>query len=193
MLATPRSPSQRIGPLTELIIPLGLCQCGCGMPTQVAKKSNLRWGHVKGQPVDFVKGHNNRRTPFPYIVEDRGYKTPCWVWQWHLDEDGYGRVYSLGTAHKAFYVAKYGPVPDELVLHHLCRVRACCNPDHLTPVTSAVNAQDSAKAKLDWTKVGEIRAKFKSGNYSKKALSKEYGVTRKTIRLVVLEEIWKAA
>jgi len=32
-----------------------------------------------------------------------------------------------------------GPVPDGLELDHLCRVRSCCNPDHLEPVTHKEN------------------------------------------------------
>jgi hypothetical protein len=32
-----------------------------------------------------------------------------------------------------------GDLPDELTIDHLCRVRACCNPDHLEPVSVAVN------------------------------------------------------
>ena len=32
-----------------------------------------------------------------------------------------------------------GPLPDGLVLDHLCRNRACVNPEHLEPVTQSVN------------------------------------------------------
>jgi hypothetical protein len=33
---------------------------------------------------------------------------------------------------------------DELQLDHLCRNRLCVNPDHLEPVTAAVNSQRAA-------------------------------------------------
>lgn len=34
-----------------------LCNCGCGKPTRIAKRTNKRYGHVKGQPVWFIRGH----------------------------------------------------------------------------------------------------------------------------------------
>lgn len=45
-----------------------LCECGCGSPAPIAKVSNKRWNHVKGQPVRFVHGHHQRR-PKPDISE----------------------------------------------------------------------------------------------------------------------------
>jgi hypothetical protein len=32
-----------------------------------------------------------------------------------------------------------GPIPENMVLDHLCRNRCCCNPAHLEPVTQKVN------------------------------------------------------
>lgn len=33
------------------------CECGCGELAPLAKKTHKRSGHVKGQPVRFIKGH----------------------------------------------------------------------------------------------------------------------------------------
>jgi hypothetical protein len=38
-----------------------LCECGCGQPASIAKRNNPLYGHVKGQPVRFRPGHQNRR------------------------------------------------------------------------------------------------------------------------------------
>ncbi len=43
-----------------------LCECGCGDPAPLAKANDPRKGHVKGQPVRYISGHNSRvmtRTP----------------------------------------------------------------------------------------------------------------------------------
>lgn len=34
-----------------------LCECNCGEPAPIAKLTNSRRGHIKGQPVRFIKGH----------------------------------------------------------------------------------------------------------------------------------------
>lgn len=41
--------------------------------------------------------------------------------------------------HKVAYEYAYGPVPDGMVLDHICRTRACVNPDHLDVVTRGEN------------------------------------------------------
>lgn len=37
-----------------------LCECGCGLPAPIAKSTSPRRGHVKGEPLRFVNGHNGR-------------------------------------------------------------------------------------------------------------------------------------
>lgn len=70
-------------------------------------------------------------------------QTDCWIWNGATDR-GYGRVFIDGTAkrvHKVVWEALNGPVPAGLQLDHLCRVRACVNPDHLEVVTNKVNVR----------------------------------------------------
>lgn len=37
----------------------GLCECGCGQKTSIAKKTRSILGHKKGIPVRFINGHNS--------------------------------------------------------------------------------------------------------------------------------------
>jgi hypothetical protein len=40
----------------------GDCECGCGQKTQLAAKTDSRYGRVKGQPMRFLNGHNSAVT-----------------------------------------------------------------------------------------------------------------------------------
>ena len=75
------------------------------------------------------------------VCEDAN--TGCWNWTRFLDDEGYGFTAFRGgytKAHRAMYRELVGPIPDGLTLDHLCRNRACVNPEHMEPVTIRVNA-----------------------------------------------------
>lgn len=66
----------------------------------------------------------------------------CWLWQGSLDQDGYGQIRFDGRkwrVHRASYAMHVGPIPEGLVIDHLCRVRSCVNPAHLEAVTDEEN------------------------------------------------------
>lgn len=122
----------------------GLCRCGCGEPTAIARMSAYKYGIVKGMPLHYVSGHQQRKSPVAYVVEDRGFTTPCWIWQRATSRHGYGCTtvkYRRLPAHVVYYEARFGRVPDGLEIDHLCRVKACVNPDHLEAVTHQENVR----------------------------------------------------
>lgn len=71
----------------------------------------------------------------------------CWIWRGHHGRFGYGLftwapsrgVSKVRAAHRVAYELLKGPIPDGLVLDHLCRNPPCVNPDHLEPVPQVVN------------------------------------------------------
>jgi hypothetical protein len=74
-----------------------------------------------------------------YTINDRG----CWIWKLRVESKGYGQVWHSDfygdMAHRVSYLVHVGPIPPDLQLDHLCRVKNCINPDHLEPVTNAEN------------------------------------------------------
>ena len=69
--------------------------------------------------------------------------TGCWEWNGARIGSGYGNIRISGRSvltHRVAYEALIGVIPEGLQLDHLCRVRSCCNPVHLEPVTPQINA-----------------------------------------------------
>lgn len=75
-------------------------------------------------------------------------ETGCWLWPGHFTPAGYGGIIvgsrgegtlRNGLVHREVYVHYHGPIPKGLHTDHLCRVRHCCNPDHLEIVTPREN------------------------------------------------------
>lgn len=163
-----------------------LCECGCGWPTTRIKKNHTANGHVKGDFFRFLPKH---RTP-PIVVEDRGYTTPCHVWIGNTEKDGYG-VRKVGGkvvgAHRVAYERQYGVIPDGLVIHHICHVPPCVNPDHLSAETPGAHGFDHAAKILTESDVVDIRLSMASD----RQLAEKYGVSRSTISDARKRRTWK--
>jgi hypothetical protein len=92
--------------------------------------------------------------------------SPCIIHSGWCNSDGYGYVTRNGRklpAHRVAWESANGPISDGLEIDHLCRVRACVNPDHLELVTHAENmlrlraAQTHCRRRNhDWTDPGNV-------------------------------------
>lgn len=173
--------------------PSGLCMCGCGETTSLARETNNCEGTVMGQHVRYIRGHGLRPETPQYIEEDRGYRTPCWIWQWHRDNAGYGRIMRNGRsmgAHRWYYSQSKGEIPKGIHLDHRCFVPACVNPDHLEAVTPRVNNDRRRSVKLSPEKAPVIRQLHEWGA-SIKDIAKIFGVTAQTIWKVCAGDSWE--
>jgi len=86
----------------------------------------------------------------------------CWVWTGIINEEGYGKI-SMGrnrirSAHRESYKAFVGEIPEGKEIDHLCRNRACVNPNHLEAVSHRENVK---RGKLgETTKKRQLEKRF---------------------------------
>lgn len=128
--------------------PSGKCFCGCGGFTPIAEATRLRKGYVRGEHTKWIVGHQSRKEQRGdsggalYVEEDRGYVTPCHIWQ-GMKSSGYairrdGRRRNI-RIHREKFEERHGPLPEGMVPDHLCRQRACVNVEHMEAVTRGEN------------------------------------------------------
>jgi hypothetical protein len=66
----------------------------------------------------------------------------CWLWVGSKTPLGYGHMSFQAkphSVHRVAYELCAGPIPEGLTIDHLCRIRHCCNPDHLEAVPLRTN------------------------------------------------------
>jgi hypothetical protein len=127
-----------------------------------------------------------------YIPEPN---TGCWLFLGTLKrKQGYGVMFRKGNgkeclAHRVFYEAFRGPIPDALSLDHLCRQRSCVNPSHLQPVTLGENQRRGRHVKLTREKAEQARARYANGE-TQASLAREFGVHPSIVSEVVNFKRW---
>lgn len=172
--------------LNRLGIPFGTCFCTCLTKTGIPSQTVTAKGFFAGLPHRYARGHRRSKSPVWTIEEDRGYTSPCFVWQRARNTNGYGAVRFEGEtrpAHVVAYIKYYGPVPEGLVVHHKCEVPLCVNPEHLMAVTNADNIRFSVRAQLNKEDVMRMFSLRRQG-MTWKQIAVEVGTTYENARAI---------
>lgn len=138
----------------------------------------------------------------------------CWLWT-AATAKGYGTLrlhrdgkWKQSLAHRFGWEARFGPIPEGLVICHRCDVRACQNPDHWFLGTTADNLADMrakgrgskpppaigrppGNAKLNYEIAEEIRARYAAGGIRQIDLAREYGVDQVNVSCIIRRKTWR--
>jgi len=129
-----------------------------------------------------------------------GYTTPCWLWQGGLNKWGYAKIArncrTIG-GHRLFYRAYIDPTLKDSTagsdgLDHLCRIRHCVNPNHLTPTTCVENIRRGRVTKLSPEQVGIIRLRAMSGE-NQRVIAREFGIQQSQVSRIKCGLRWSAS
>lgn len=128
-------------------------------------------------------------------VDYRTTESGCWEWLRASNGAGYGTVYLRGgesLAHRASYVAAYGPIPDDRNhIHHRCENKLCVNPLHLEALSSSEHKSLHMRAAstLTWDDVRAIREANRAG-VGIYELADTYGLSTGTLHPLILNRTW---
>lgn len=107
-----------------------------------------QWGFFVFRKTLMSKKHTRPTSKERLLEKISINENGCWCWTSSIKPNGYGCFWHDGAqrnAHRVSYELFIGPIPEGLDLDHLCRNRACVNPEHLEPVTRSVNLNKGLK------------------------------------------------
>lgn len=158
---------------------------------------------------------------FDFVVEERSYETPCWIWQGYIAPSGYGEFWRAGRKvpiHRDTYEVTYGKIPSGMCVCHHCDVRSCANPEHLILGTQKDNIADmhakgrgqrggnhwtrhkpervargenNGFAKLTDDQARQIKRLIAEGGLTYSAIGERFDISRYTVGLIAKGKRWR--
>ena len=180
----------------------GLCECGCGGKTNVSKKTNKRRGYIKGEPIRYIRGHNQRMAYEPVLprflnmVEVIPFHE-CWEWVGKKHPSGYGRMKIEArerSSHRVSFELFNGRISEGMHICHHCDNPGCVNPKHLFEGTRDDNMEDMRVKGRSGTKLNKADAlniyQRRGGIDPARVIAEEYGVAVGSVHKIWAGERW---
>lgn len=117
-----------------------LCECGCGLPTPIAKRTRTSRGQVKGAPLRFINGHNSFLLSSEEQRRRASFRDPDAL-RYSGKRDNYVKLKGRHM-HRVVAEQKIGRalLPGEVV-HHKDGDKWNNNPDNLEVMTQSEHAR----------------------------------------------------
>ncbi|MCT2182856.1 HNH endonuclease [Brevibacterium casei] len=135
---------------------------GCDRPR---KKGRYCRGHAErvkkhGDPRVHIPLRAWTKSPAESFAARTRWNGDCLEWTGAMHETGYGIIWNgkrTQNAHRWAYEQKFGEVPSEVHIDHICFNRKCVNVEHLRAASSAENGSNlsyiSSKSKTRYRNV----------------------------------------
>ena len=136
----------------------GMCTVdGCSKPYLArgwCRKHYNRWSRT-GSPDDTVlsRVQAGSITVIERLTLTSRQDGDCVVWTGATNQKGYGNIWVDGHSyltHRAAWIARYGPIPADLLVCHHCDNPPCWRDEHLFLGTPADNTQDMHAKSRSW-------------------------------------------
>jgi len=130
----------------------------------------------------------------------------CWEWTaGRTSHARHGLFFHDGPYHRAHrfaYQLVNGPIPEGMVVRHLCHNPICVRPDHLALGTQTENVRDTvdagrqARGERSWAArlteadVRILRVRHAAGGVTYAELAAEFGVGESTVGMAVTGKTW---